>query len=426
MKHAPVADAMERLILIAMADAADSDGCNSYRAYRTHMLIAKDVSESTIRRHQRAMQARGLIRPDTTPPPGRYLKIPKNRRPPRWEICIPYSWWSDDQRAEIQRERDDHGLPPLTPESRPQLLPAPPKRTRSDKGKPNPNRRRKAARGGDADQREEARGVSVTPQEPELRGVTETAPGVSQRQPQGCLEDTQPSFVDLPGEPSSSSSPSVPAACAREQQEEEEVADAGKTTTVADALAVVDAAAATWGGRHSLPTAQERLRLAERVRGAMIKGATRVGVHTALTRDLGRVDSAVAVVMFRTGADGWAEMPTQAPAMSTSTTQLPPKCDDCDSQRQIELLTGAVMRCPTCHPLAQGADETVRDEAIRCNRCRGELFAAGGRCPVCDAEEPMDEREREQLAAVLTRFAVVPDGERDVAGRLPLRKGAAG
>lgn len=171
MKHAPVADALERLILIAMADAADPDGCNSYRSYRSHMLIAKDVDEATIRRRQRAMAKRGLIRPDTSPASARYLKIPKNRRPPRWEICIPYSWWTDEMRAELQEERADRGLPPLTPQTRPDLAPAPPKKPRADKGKPNPKRGSKRTASSADEQAEHNGGVSETPQ-PDDSGVS--------------------------------------------------------------------------------------------------------------------------------------------------------------------------------------------------------------------------------------------------------------
>lgn len=213
MKHAPVADVEERMILVAMADAADADGCNSYRSMRSLQNIATGVSKATIQRRQRAMAKRGLIRPDSTPPPARYLKIPKNRRPPRWEVCIPYSWWSDDQRREIQHEREDRGLPPLTPQDRPDLAPAPPKKARADKGKPNPNRRRKEVRQAETGQQPDestAGEVSQTPQSEnggESWGVSETPPEVSSRDPQGCLEDTQPSFGDPPRVPSPDSPP---------------------------------------------------------------------------------------------------------------------------------------------------------------------------------------------------------------------------
>lgn len=319
MKHAPVADALERLILIAMADAADSDGCNSYRSYRSHALIAKDVDEATIRRRQRAMQKRGLIRRDTTPPPARYLQIPKNRRPPRWEICIPYSWWSAAQREEIQRERRDRGLPPITAESRPDLPDAPARKPRADKGKPNPNRRPKKARSDG--QQDDGRGLSQRAQETS-RGVYKTPPGVSTRDPQGCLQDTQPSFVDLPGEPSSSSDPFVGCVQEEEGSGEEEGRPEAKDQTDAErrAAELVDQAVAQWARPHRRPSPGERHTLAERVQEVLARGAPPDGVVYALTRDLepSRTRSAVAVVMARTARPGWADQepptaPEQAP-----------------------------------------------------------------------------------------------------------------
>jgi hypothetical protein len=191
MKHAPVADALERVILIAMADAADMDGCNSYRSYKTHGIIATGVDEATMRRKQRAMAKRGLIRPDTTPTPARYLDIPANRRPPRWEVCIPYSWWSERQIEEVQQDRADRGLPPLTPESRPDLADAPAKKPRADKGVPNPSRGHQKT----PEDAPDSWGGTETPQDVDPRGGTETPPGVAQRHPQGWHRDTQPSEV---------------------------------------------------------------------------------------------------------------------------------------------------------------------------------------------------------------------------------------
>ncbi|WP_344458271.1 hypothetical protein, partial [Actinocorallia aurantiaca] len=172
IKHAPAADVIERTILIALADAADADGCNSYRSLRSHLEILVDVSKSTFTRRLRDMEKRGLIRKDTTPPPARYLKIPPYQRPTRWEVCIPYSWWSDAQREQIQREREDKGLPPITAESRPDLAAAPAKPTRADKGKPSPQRGRKkkaqaAEESTEASAEELAEEPTESPQDPD-------------------------------------------------------------------------------------------------------------------------------------------------------------------------------------------------------------------------------------------------------------------
>lgn len=200
LKDAPVVDALERLVLVAMADAADSDGCNSYRSIRSHLKIAVGIDKRTVMRRQQSMAARGLIRHDTTPETAQYLKIPANRRPTRWELCIPYSWWSDAQRAEIQNDRLDRGLPELTPESRPDLgvtqgAESQGRKARSDKGKIR------------SDHSICDWGVSQAPHGSPDWGDYETPPGVSTSHPQGCLLDTQPSFVNHPQEPSFPPSP---------------------------------------------------------------------------------------------------------------------------------------------------------------------------------------------------------------------------
>ena len=198
MKHAPVADYLERLVLIAMADAADSDGCNSFRSISTLMNIATGADKRTIIRRQKSLEERGLIRRDTSKAPARYLAIPADKRPVRWEICIPVSWWSDPQLMEIQRERVEHGLLPLTAAGRPDLGAAPVKAVRADKGKACP--KRKNAKSLDADSE---RGVLETLAVDNERGVLKTPGGVSSRHLAGCLQDTQPSPFTFPNNPPS-------------------------------------------------------------------------------------------------------------------------------------------------------------------------------------------------------------------------------
>jgi hypothetical protein len=356
MKHAPVADALERLILIAMADAADNDGCNSYRSKRSLTDIAVDVDDETIRRRQREMEKRGLIRPDTTPPRAAYLAIPSNRRTRRWEVCIPYSWWSEAQREEIQRERADNGLPPITPKSRPDLPDAPRKKARADKGKPNPNRRPKKTR----EQGGESRGLSERGQEEPSRGLSERGPGASTRGPRGPLQEDQPSFAYLPVEPSSSCVTRTPQGPeVTTTQEEEGSSTKNGKLDVADAL--VDEAVAKWDAKHRPPTAAERRRLVVRVDEALSAGAPPQGVVYTLTRDLdpGQVKTtAVQVVTSRTRTPGWVESPPAA-------VVRPPRpnwCEECDERtRQIENPDGRMRRCPTCHPST--ATATVPQQA---------------------------------------------------------------
>ncbi|MFE6309317.1 hypothetical protein [Nocardiopsis sp. NPDC057823] len=177
LKHAPCADIYEQMILMQMADAADEDGCNAFLSKETIAdRISGDIDPETVRRKWRAMERRGLIRPDKTPPPDRYTRIPKQYRPKRWELCIPFSWWSDAQRERIQQVRDDRGLEPLTPETRPDIAPAPAKASRSDKGKPRP--RKKPAKAGGTDSAPSRKLGDPTESAPssEPSGATDSAP----------------------------------------------------------------------------------------------------------------------------------------------------------------------------------------------------------------------------------------------------------
>ena len=144
LKHAPVVDAEERAILMALADHGDADGCNCFPSVATMARVAL-VSPSTVKRKLRALKARGVIRPQVGPAPARWLAMPSYLRATVYELMIPYSWWSDAQREEINRMRADRGRPPLTPDLRPDLAPAPPKKARADKGRPAPQRRPKSA-----------------------------------------------------------------------------------------------------------------------------------------------------------------------------------------------------------------------------------------------------------------------------------------
>ena len=208
----------------------------------------------------------------------RYLAIPRNRRPPGWEICIPYSWWSDTQRAEIQRERQDKGLPELTLRSRPDLAAAPPKKRRADKGKPNPKRGRKQASKDAGDQRGDDWGVSVPPQPDDA--------GVSTRQPQGCLQDSPRGVSETPNlpvvtllaDPPPPTREDAPQAAAAEPQEEEEERlaaskDQGQAAGEPPAAAAEEARAVLDQGRPAV----ERAQGADRRRAVQAGAADRTG-----------------------------------------------------------------------------------------------------------------------------------------------------
>ncbi len=134
IKSAPVIDAEERGVLIALAESAWSDGTDAFPSKKTIARIAV-VDPKTVQRRLRALTARGLIA-EGNQKAAAY--IPSWCRPTVYDLLIPYSWYPDVE--QVNAERRGRGKPPLTRESRPDLAPAPPRRTRADKGKPRKTR----------------------------------------------------------------------------------------------------------------------------------------------------------------------------------------------------------------------------------------------------------------------------------------------
>lgn len=135
--HAPVRDAEERAVLVALVIKGDFDGCNCFRSYGSLAEKAR-VDAKTAGRRCREMEARGILKRQTAHRSQAWLNIPEEQRPVVWEVMIPAEWWSPAQLAELNEQRASLGRPPLTPENRPPLAPAPPKRPRADKGSKRP------------------------------------------------------------------------------------------------------------------------------------------------------------------------------------------------------------------------------------------------------------------------------------------------
>ncbi len=148
---APVADVNEFAVLGTMADQASPDGCGTWLSKET-IAARTHVSEETVKRCWRNMLKRGLIAKGDQALVRHYRA---DRRPVVFDLLIPYDWFSNVDR--INTERGRRGLPPLTPEDRPPIAPAPAKKGRADKGKP---RTKKAT-----DQQDTERGNSQTPRE---------------------------------------------------------------------------------------------------------------------------------------------------------------------------------------------------------------------------------------------------------------------
>ncbi|MCX4657315.1 helix-turn-helix domain-containing protein [Streptomyces microflavus] len=192
MKNAPVIDAEERGVLMALAESAWSDGTDAFPSKKTIAHIAV-VDPKTVQRRLRTLAARGLIA-EGNQKAAAY--IPSWCRPKVYDLLIPYSWYPDIE--QVNAERRGRGKPPLTRENRPDLAPAPPKKTRADKGKPRKTRSPQA----------KGRGLQVPPVDNEDGGTTSPQGGDYKSLTRG-LQDPQPSPTNPPQD---TPRPSVPPA----------------------------------------------------------------------------------------------------------------------------------------------------------------------------------------------------------------------
>ncbi|WP_406321766.1 hypothetical protein [Streptomyces sp. NBC_00519] len=195
VEHAPVRDAEERAILMALVAKGDFDGMNCFRSYGTLAKVAR-VDPKTAGRKCREMEQRRILRRQTEHLSRVWLNIPDSQRPVPWEVMIPASWYSPAQLAEVNHQRVSLGRPPVTPRTRPDLPDAPPKAVRSDKGTKRPKKADQDADPGTTSPR-------VTGGSP---GTESPHPGDCESPPQG-LEVPQPS--ETPSEIPSELAPSA-------------------------------------------------------------------------------------------------------------------------------------------------------------------------------------------------------------------------
>jgi hypothetical protein len=184
MKTAPVVDAEERVILMTLGESAWSDGTDAFPSKKTIAEIAK-IDPKTVQRRLKSLTERGLIAKGNQ---SAAAYIPEHFRPTVYDLMIPYSWFPDvDQ---VNAERKAKGKPPLTPEDRPDLLEAPPRKVRADKGK----RRSKKGVGTTSPQGEDSQSPGASGQE----GGTTSPGGGDYKSPTGGLQDPQPSPSNPP------------------------------------------------------------------------------------------------------------------------------------------------------------------------------------------------------------------------------------
>ncbi|MER6844825.1 hypothetical protein [Streptomyces platensis] len=100
------------------------------------------LDETTIKRARRTLVARGLLAEGDQ---RRARRLPSGQRPKVLDLMIPFVWYQAQKDGlealrDINASRKVQGLEPLTAELRPELAPAPERKTRADKGKPRPKK----------------------------------------------------------------------------------------------------------------------------------------------------------------------------------------------------------------------------------------------------------------------------------------------
>ena len=133
LKNAPVINAEERLILIALADHSWDDGRAAWPSQAT-LAERSLVATRTVRRRLEQLEARGLIsRGDQL----LVQHLRSDHRPVVWDLMIPLAWFRDLE--QLGRYWQDNKLTPLTAKDRPDLPAAPALRSRVDKGTTRPH-----------------------------------------------------------------------------------------------------------------------------------------------------------------------------------------------------------------------------------------------------------------------------------------------
>lgn len=110
---APIQDMKEFAVLVSLADKAGPDGCDAFPAVAT---IARRIggSERSVQRALDGLRSRRIIA-EGDQSAARYLRV--DRKPTVYDLLIPYTWFSNVERINLERER--MGRPPLTPLDRP-------------------------------------------------------------------------------------------------------------------------------------------------------------------------------------------------------------------------------------------------------------------------------------------------------------------
>ncbi|MET9053269.1 HNH endonuclease signature motif containing protein [Streptomyces bacillaris] len=128
LKMAPAANTHERLILIALAEAARSDGTGAALPKKEIAAIAL-VDAKTVQRRLGALVERALIAEGDQ---AVVAHLPEWSRPKVYDLLIPYSAFPDIE--QVNADRAARGEIPLSPGKRGDLEEAPDRKRRKDFG----------------------------------------------------------------------------------------------------------------------------------------------------------------------------------------------------------------------------------------------------------------------------------------------------
>lgn len=340
LKDAPVADSLERLILVTLGErAARADGCTAFPSRDTLAGTAL-ADPKTVQRVIQRLVKRGLIAKGDQSA-ARYIRA--DRRPVVYDLLIPYSWFPNPER--MNEERRQAGLPPLTPADRPDIAPPPPRAQRSDVGKPRP----KKTVGGPGD--------SESPRASGHGGTASPARGDSESPTGGLAVPRTPSLIH-PGEPPLPPFPS-PAPAPPDAQPVTEGWEGGRGAAPTNDLTseerqAYDALARTVHASPQLALGEAELLRLVPLAVPWLARTTEDRMREALTAGLpARIGSPAGLVRRRLVE----KLPPTPPAAAPSAGGLPPWCGECGddnpaAQFNPRFRTRDGAACPACHPAA--------------------------------------------------------------------------
>lgn len=373
-EKAPVGTVYERAILTYLAHRARKDGTNCYPSTQTLANFAL-CDKRTAQRHLDAMIERGLVA-EGDQEVVQHLRA--DRRPTVYDILVPHSWYSDDQLEDVNEDRAERGLPPLSPEARPRLTspPKPGRSERSDKGQKNPKRRpATGATSNEADSTDTgrlsdtppeaadnpSRGDSQTPREEERddsqtpgRGVSlppETVPGETppkKETPPPCTPPETASVDELP-QPSNEGGGEAP------QKDYDELARQFFRSALEDVPKPANQ-----------PSTDDKHRLVSLLKDCWQYGYGNAEIRSELLDGLGTVKHLGKTWIYRL-----QRLMEQRTAQETAKPQVPDVCGQCDGRPGEPMSTRIVWHgdtpmafdwCPRCHPKGRtGSVSSISD-----------------------------------------------------------------